>query len=331
MYNPARTFTPKIPGIMLAMVMGLSAAFISEHYGAPVMLMALLLGMSFNFMADAEKTGEGLEFSASTVLRIGVALLGVRITISSLTDFGWPILMLTACLVLAVISIGVIAGRLLKLPENMGLLAGCAVAICGASATAAVAAVLPKNQNTNRSVVFTIVGITAMSTTAMIVYPMIANWIGLDERQTGYFLGATIHDVAQVVGAGYGVSEYTGDNSTVVKLFRVALLAPIVFVLAIIFSRKEAGKSAVSRFPIPPFLLVFIALMMMNTMGWIPVAVVELIANVSRWCLVFAIAAIGMRTQLNKLKEVGMAPLVLLLVETVVMAVCGALLAYYFI
>jgi len=226
---------------------------------------------------------------------------------------------------------GVLAGLLLKLPENMGLLAGCAVAICGASATAAVAAVLPKNQNTNRSVVFTIVGITAMSTAAMIVYPMFANWLGLDERQTGFFLGATIHDVAQVVGAGYGVSDYAGDNATVVKLFRVAMLAPIVFVLALMLARKNKGQGAVMRFPIPPFLLVFIALVVMNTMNWLPALMVNVLADLSRWSLVFAIAAIGMRTQLNKLKEVGMAPLVLLVSETIFMALSGALLAYYFV
>lgn len=331
MFNPVKTFAPNVPGIMLAMVMGLSAAFLSEHYGAPVMLMALLLGMSFNFMSDSEKTGQGLEFSATSLLRIGVALLGARITISSLTDFGWPTLLLTAALILSVIMTSVLAGRLLKLPGNMGLLAGCAVAICGASATAAVAAVLPKNQNTNRSVVFTIVGITAMSTAAMIVYPMFANWLGLDERQTGFFLGATIHDVAQVVGAGYGVSDYAGDNATVVKLFRVAMLAPIVFVLALMLVRKNKGQGAAMRFPIPPFLLVFIALVVMNTMNWLPALMVNVLADLSRWSLVFAIAAIGMRTQLNKLKEVGMAPLVLLVSETIFMAFCGALLAYYFV
>ncbi|RBO83311.1 YeiH family protein [Marinomonas aquiplantarum] len=304
MFNPVKTFAPNVPGIMLAMVMGLSAAFLSEHYGAPVMLMALLLGMSFNFMSDSEKTGQGLEFSATSLLRIGVALLGARITISSLTDFGWPTLLLTAALILSVIMTGVLAGRLLK---------------------------LPKNQNTNRSVVFTIVGITAMSTAAMIVYPMFANWLGLDERQTGFFLGATIHDVAQVVGAGYGVSDYAGDNATVVKLFRVAMLAPIVFVLALMLARKNKGQGAAMRFPIPPFLLVFIALVVMNTMNWLPALMVNILADLSRWSLVFAIAAIGMRTQLNKLKEVGMAPLVLLVSETIFMALCGALLAYYFV
>ncbi|WP_394182123.1 YeiH family protein [Marinomonas posidonica] len=289
MFNPVKTLAPNVPGIMLAMVMGLSAAFLSEHYGAPVMLMALLLGMSFNFMSDSEKTGQGLEFSATSLLRIGVALLGARITICSLTDFGWPTLLLTAALILSVIMTGVLAGLLLKLPENMGLLAGCAVAICGASATAAVAAVLPKNQNTNRSVVFTIVGITAMSTAAMIEYPMFANWLGLDERQTGFFLGATIHDVAQVVGAGYGVSDYAGDNATVVKLFRVAMLAPIVFVLALMLARKNKGQGAAMRFPIPPFLLVFIALVVMNTMNWLPALMVNVLADLSRWSLEFGV------------------------------------------
>lgn len=328
MMNPINLFALNVPGIMVAMVTGLSAAFLSEHYGAPVMLMALLLGMSFNFMAESEKTASGLTFSASTLLRIGVALLGVRITIGSLTDFGWPALLMMAALMIAIIGIGVLLGKAFKLPAQMGLLAGGAVAICGASATAAIAAILPKSEQQSRSVVFTIIGITAFSTTAMIVYPAIANWLGLNDKQTGFFLGATIHDVAQVVGAGYGVSESSGDNATVIKLFRVAMLVPIVFVLAILFARKNQSEDK-KIFPLPAFLIVFLILMTLNTLGYLPTVVTQLLADLSRWCLVFAIAAIGMRTDLRKLKKVGMAPLVLLFVETVIMAIAGASIAMF--
>ncbi|TPE51532.1 putative sulfate exporter family transporter [Maribrevibacterium harenarium] len=331
MFNPIGFFAPKIRGVMLAAMMGLSAAFLSEHYGAPVMLMALLLGMSFNFMSESEATVKGVEFSATTILRVGVALLGARITFGSLTDFGVPILVATATLVVAVILLGVVLGRLMKLPANMGLLGGCAVAICGASATAAVAAILPKSQDADRSVVFTIVGITAMSTTAMIFYPMLANWLGMDERAIGYFLGATIHDVAQVVGAGYGVSEYAGDTATVIKLFRVAMLAPIVFFLALFFARHQYESRATRTFPIPGFLVVFILLMLANTMGLITQDLSEMVASLSRWCLIVAIAAIGMRTQLNKLRKVGMAAILLLVIETIFMAVCGSALALMFL
>ena len=88
-----------------------------------------------------------------------------------------------------------------------GLLSGGATAICGASAALALAAALPAHPLKERATLFTVVGVSALSTLAMIVYPMIAHALGLDSRAAGVFLGATIHDVAQVVGAGYSMSQ----------------------------------------------------------------------------------------------------------------------------
>jgi len=308
------------PGIMVAVMVGLSAAFLSEHYGAPIMFMALLLGMAFNFMSETPKTSPGLDTTSTLILRIGVALLGVRITLGDLSIVGWLPLLAVIAMVILILALGWMVGKKLKLSEDLGVLAGGAVAICGASATAAIACVVPSRHQNQQIVAFTIIAITSLSSFAMVVYPMIAKWVGLTDLQTAYFLGATIHDVAQVVGAGYGVSEQVGDTATVVKLFRVALLAPIVLVLGLMMAK---GEPAGSRFPLPPFLLVFLALMICNSVGWIPELLVHWLTDLSRWCLVFALAAIGMRTHLNRLVLVGAMPMVLIAGETLLLMGLG--------
>ena len=132
-----------------------------------------------------------------------------------------------------------------------GLLSGGATAICGASAAMALAAALPNRPTKERATPFTVIGVSALSTLAMIVYPMLAQAIGLDPRAAGVFLGATIHDVAQVVGADYSLSQETGDVATVVKLMRVAMLVPVI-VFAVLLSRRQAGETLGPRPPLLP-------------------------------------------------------------------------------
>ena len=120
------------------------------------------------------------------------------------------------------------------------------MAICGASAALALAAALPAHPQKERATLFTVVSVSALSTLAMIVYPMIAQALGLDARAAGIFLGATIHDVAQVVGAGYAMSQQTGDVATFVKLLRVAMLLPVI-VVAVLLSRRQASAVGEGR------------------------------------------------------------------------------------
>ena len=110
--------------------------------------------------------------------------------------------------------------RRLGLKPLFGVLSGGAVAICGASAALAIASVLPRNDTRERDTILTVVSVTALSTLAMILYPVFATSIGLDHKQAGIFIGGTIHDVAQVVGAGYTISNETGDIATYVKLLQ---------------------------------------------------------------------------------------------------------------
>jgi uncharacterized integral membrane protein (TIGR00698 family) len=159
-----------------------------------------------------------------------------------------------------------------------------------------------------------VVSVTALSTIAMIIYPIFATSIGFDHRQAGIFIGGTIHDVAQVVGAGYTISNETGDIATYVKLLRVAMLLPAVFAISFLYARAGKGESA--RATLPMFLVGFAALVVINSMGLSPKAVIDLANDVSRWCLVAAIAALGMKTSFKALFAVGWRPVGLMVAET---------------
>ncbi len=305
------------PGVLACAVVAAASTFLSEHYKAPVMLFALLLGMAMNFLSGEGACQPGIEFTARNLLRIGVALLGLRITLGQIADVGWQPLVIILLTVTLTIAVSMLAARLMGFQTLFGLLSGGATAICGASAAMALAAALPNHPMKERATLFTVVGVSALSTLAMIVYPMIAQAFALDPRAAGVFLGATIHDVAQVVGAGYSMSQQTGDVATFVKLLRVAMLVPVI-VFAVLLSRRQAGAVHGPRPPLlPGFAVGFALLVALNSTGWLPGAIAKTGSDASRWLLVAAIAGIGMKTNLKELVAVGLKPVALMIGETV--------------
>lgn len=308
------------PGVLASVVVAAAATFLSEHYGAPVMLFALLLGMAMNFLSGEGTCAAGIAFTAREVLRVGVALLGLRITIGQIAELGWSPVLLVVVSVVLTILVSMVVAKAMGFQSLFGLLSGGATAICGASAALALAAALPNHPLKERATLFTVVGVSALSTLAMIVYPMLAHAFGLDARLAGVFLGATIHDVAQVVGAGYSMSKETGDVATFVKLMRVAMLLPVI-VFAVMLTRSRAAAEGAAAGPRPPllpwFAVAFAVLVGINSTGWLPAALPKLGSDISRWCLVAAIAAIGMKTQLKELATVGLKPVLLMVGETI--------------
>jgi uncharacterized integral membrane protein (TIGR00698 family) len=298
----------------------IAATFLSLHYKASVMLFALLLGMALHFLSEEGACLPGIQLASSAVLRAGVALLGLRITFEQVAALGWGSVAMVVVTVVLTIVAGVALARLLRLGSAFGTLTGGAVAICGASAALAIASILPKHPNAERDASFSVIGVTALSTLAMIIYPLVAAAFGLQYRETGIFLGGTIHDVAQVVGAGYGVSQEAGDTATIVKLLRVAMLLPVC--LAIGLALHVRGTAAARAAPVLPwFAFAFAVLVAVNSIGMIPPAAVEAGSTLSRVFLVMAIAAIGMKTSLRSLVDMGLRPVMLILAETVVLAV----------
>lgn len=318
-----------MPGLIVSTVVAAAACFLSEHYGAPVMLFALLLGMGLNFLSSESQCKAGIEFTARTVLRIGIALLGMRITLGQITALGWQPIVLVITLVIVTISVSVITAKILGFKKLFGMLTGGATAICGASAALALSAAFPQHPQKEKATLFTVIGVSALSTLAMIVYPMIARWLELSPQQAGVFLGATIHDVAQVVGAGYSMSPETGDTATVVKLMRVAMLLPVIICAAMI-TRMQGGDATGKHPPLLPWFAVgFLVLACINSTGWVPSILQQGVNELSKWCLVIAISALGMKTQLKELASVGIKPILLMLGETIFLVVLVLLLMHW--
>ncbi|MFM7461038.1 MAG: YeiH family protein [Burkholderiales bacterium] len=313
-----------VPGTTAAIVIAIAALFLAEHYGASSMLFALLLGMALNFLGHEGRTVVGVQWSASTLLRIGIALLGLRITVTEISQLGWPVTAMVIVAVILTICFGAFVSQFTTGARDFGVLTGGAVAICGASAALAISAVLPRHAHTDRDTTFTVIGVTALSTIAMVIYPLISHALGFSERHAGIFLGATIHDVAQVIGAGFSVSPDAGETATVVKLLRVAMLLPVILVFSIMLRRsrdQDAATRAGKRPPLLPwFAVAFGGLVLINSLIVIPKGVSNLFSEVSRFLLVTAIAAIGMKTQLKELTVLGWRPVVLIVSETLFLA-----------
>lgn len=305
-------------GFMVSLVVAVAAQFLAEHYGSPAMLMALLIGMAFNFLGEEGKCVAGIEFSAKTVLRFGVAMLGIRISVEMLIGLGAEMIALVVIGVIGTIAVGLVGARLLGRGWRLALLTGGSVAICGASAAMAIAAILPRNEHSERNLSFTVLSVTVLSTLAMIVYPVISQLFELNDLTNGVFLGGTIHDVAQVVGAGFSVSEETGETATMVKLIRVAMLAPVVLVFSVVIRNfAEADPKEGKRPPlIPGFIFVFLILAAINSAGVIPGFVSDSINSLSRWALLIAISAVGMKTSLARMLDVPGQAIVLIVAET---------------
>jgi uncharacterized integral membrane protein (TIGR00698 family) len=306
----------KLPGVLISVIVGLAALFLSEHYGAPAMLFALLLGIAMSFLYEGTTCKEGIEFTACHVLRIGVGLLGLRIAFGDLAALGWQTALLLVVAIASTIGLGIVVAKALGLQKRFGVLTGGAVGICGASAAMAIAAVLPDSKDKDRDTLLTIVVVTALSTVAMVLYPIVAEMLNLSTTHTSIFLGGTIHDVAQVVGAGYSVSEQTGDLATVTKLVRVAFLMPVVVCILLVL-RMNLDKTSDAKAPgIPAFLIAFIVLMTINSLVDLPEVLTKGATDISRFALVIAIAAIGMKSNLGQLLEVGLKPILLIVLET---------------
>ncbi|MEM7696205.1 MAG: putative sulfate exporter family transporter [Pseudomonadota bacterium] len=323
------------PGILLSLTVAAAAGFVADHYGGPVMLMALLIGMALAFLSEGPRAAPGIKFSSKRILRVGVALLGLRIAVSDVVGLGAGVVALVLSGIAITIAAGLLAARIQGEDWRLGTLIGGATAICGASAALALSSVLPRKPGHDRDTIFTVVAVTTLSTVAMVLYPALFKAVGFTDREVGILIGATIHDVAQVVGAGYAVSGEAGDTATIVKLMRVAMLLPTVLLVSFLFARArraaaQAGDKA--ELPIPLFAIVFAILVGVNSAGILPEALREALVEVSRWCLITAVAAVGLTTSLREIAKVGWHPVIIALAGTLTLLLfCTAILGLHLV
>lgn len=309
-----------LPGLALCGFIALESSLLSACFPLSAMVFALAIGMAFNAFAGDRLFKPGMEVASRAVLRTGVALLGLRITLGEVSTLGWNAIALAAGGIALTMGLGLALARLLRLGDRFGILSGGAVSICGASATLAINSVLPKDRDSERDATFVVVAVTALSTVAMFLYPLVAAIAGLDDHVAGMFFGGTIHDVAQVVGAGYSISEKAGDTATLMKLLRVAMLFPVCLGIGMVL-HVRGGKAAAGVPVLPWFAVAFAVLVIVASVGWVPPRAIAAGGEVSKAFLAVAMAGIGMKTSLRGLVSVGPRAMALVLVETAFIAV----------
>jgi uncharacterized integral membrane protein (TIGR00698 family) len=310
--------TALIPGVALAAAVAVIAVLgealmrrVTGGFTLPALVIALLIGMALAAPARRVAFTPGLVWCVKTLLRLAIAILGLRISLADIIGLGPSTVVIVIGAMTLTIASSIWLSARLGLGASFGALAGAANAVCGASAALATSTVVPAYERKGADVAFAVIAANAVSTLAMLIYPLIAVALGYDPKATGIFLGATIHDVAQVVGAGYAVSEPVGNTGVIVKLFRVFLLLPVVLGIGWWLAAGGARTGA-AKVPVPMFAIMFLVLCIVNTAAtampavapvYVPAkAVLDVAAT---WGLLLAIAALGAGTSVAELRYIN--------------------------
>ena len=300
------------PGLLLCALLG-SAGFALAELGwvkqtlhLSPLLIVILLGIAWKSLAPVPGAVlPGIQMAQRPVLRWAVAGLGLRLSIGELWRIGAPAMIVVVVSTLATLAFGWWIARRLGVPERLGLLLGVGSAICGASAVVAADSVV---QGEKQDAAVALGVITLLGTIGIVVYPMLAAALGMSHFVYGVWDGASLHEVAQVVAAGFGVSDESARVATVVKLARITLLAPVVLYLgwSLRHAHRAAGRARVA--PVPWFMALFVVFAVLNSLGWIPAGALERIRRADLWLLCVGMAGVGLQTGLSDLRAAGLRP-----------------------
>ena len=296
-----------LPGVTVVAVAAGTAAWLAEHYGFPIILLGLLLGLALNFAAREEATHPGLDLASRTCLRWGIVALGFQVTLAQVWALGpWPFAALLAIMGLS-FGAGLLGARVSGQSRYAGILAGGATAICGASAALALYGIIGRERLSQAQFALTLVGVSLASALAMSLYPVIASELGLRDAQAGFLIGASIHDVAQAIGGAFSFSDAAGSEATIIKLSRVALLGPVL-ILVSLWIGGEAGQGARPvwrRVTLPWFIVGFVGLVVLGSAVAVPDAVRGATMTASKALLLLAVIATAMRSDLARILDLG--------------------------
>ena len=305
--RPAFSLRRYLPGIAVVGVAAGTAAWLAEHYGFPIILLGLLIGLALNFVAHEEATHPGLDFASRACLRWGIVALGFQVTLAQVLALGpWPFAALVA-IMLTSFTAGVLGARVSGQSRYAGILAGGATAICGASAALALYSIIGRDRLSQAQFALTLVGVSLASALAMSLYPAIAGELGLSDGQAGFLIGASIHDVAQAIGGGFTYSDAAGAEATIIKLSRVALLGPALILVSLWIGTNSAKSSQPfwRRLTLPWFILGFAAFVAINSAMTVPGALRAAMMTASKALLLFAVIATAMRSDLALIVKLG--------------------------
>lgn len=348
-----------VPGLVLAALLAIAGNYLAELLGEDLMglpkspispiMMAILLGVLLrNSVALPATVEPGIKFSLQRILRLGIVLLGVRLSLGEVGLIGLkalPVIIITLSVALVVVNL---VSKRLGLSARMGSLIAVGTSICGATAIMATA---PTINARDDEVSYSVACIALFGMAAMLVYPFAAHWLfSGDPFLGGLFLGTAVHDTAQVAGAGLVYQQYFGepralDVATVTKLVRNLGMLIVIPLMSILYHRKssEGAEPPAWYSMVPLFVIGFAMMSLLRTvgdMGEKPFGFMEpetwnllvgLAAQTAGYCLAIAMAAVGLGTRIANLRSIGPRPLVAGLVSALVVGATSALtlLSFY--
>ena len=305
--------TRHLPGLALAAFLATAGFALAEvpwvkgtlHVSA--LLLVILLGIAWKSLAPLPAMAlPGVALAQRPILRWAVAGLGFRLSVSEMLAIGAPALAVVVISTAAALLFGWWIARRLGVGEKLGLLLGVGGAVCGASAVVAAESVV---QGEKQDAAVAIGVITLLGTIGIVVYPLFGHALGMSAMVYGVWDGASLHEMAQVVAAGFGVSDEAARVATVVKLARIALLAPIVLYLgwSLRHQHRAAGRAHVA--PVPWFLVVFVLCAAVNSLGWLPASAITQVRRADLWLLCVGMAGVGLQAGFSDLLSAGLRPI----------------------
>jgi uncharacterized integral membrane protein (TIGR00698 family) len=305
------------PGLVLALA-GAGAGFVVHALvpGVPVVLVAIALGLIVaNARAVPVAARPGLALASGALLRVGIVLLGFELVLQDMLTLGARGLLVVVSVVVATFFGTLWAGRRLGVSEGLSLLVATGFSICGVSAIAAARGVSDADEE---EVTYAIALVTLCGSLAIVILPAVRGFLGLDDHDYGVWVGASVHDVAQVVATSSAVGGVAVATAIVVKLTRVLLLGPLVAWIAWTKGRSAAGASPLRL--VPPFVLAFVGAAALRSADLVPSGLLPALADTKIVLLATALFAVGARVELGRLLTVGGRPLVLGLSSWVIVA-----------
>ncbi|WP_368645109.1 YeiH family protein [Alkalibacterium putridalgicola] len=310
------------PGMIIALIIAAAAKLIESHLpihliGASVI--ALFIGLIINsYYPTSDTFTPGLTFTSKKILKVAIVLLGSSLSIGTILTVGKLSLIVMIFTLITCFGGGYVIGRLLGLNWKLSNLISAGTGICGGSAIAAVAPVIEADDT---DIAYAMSATFLFDILMILLFPVMGNWLGLSDMAYGLWAGTAVNDTSSVVAAGYAYSEAAGDFATMVKLTRTLSIIPVVAIFGVINARLKQKEIALSRVEsdlrkkrtisstFPWFILGFITLAVINSLGFIPSVVTDIAKDASRFLMIAALASIGLKTNINEMKKSGFAPM----------------------
>ena len=325
-------------GILIILLFALAAFYIGDFevvksMSFSPMIVGIVLGMIYANTLRAALPASftpGIQFCSKRILRLGIILYGFRLTLQDVTEVGIPAIIVDALMVTITICGGVMVGKWLKMDKEISLLTSVGAGICGAAAVLGAESALRVKPYKTAVAVSTVV---IFGTISMFLYPVLyRNGVfSISPELMGIFTGASVHEVAHVVGAGNAMGESVGSVAIIVKMIRVMMLVPVLLVISYTVARKVSGSDAPGKINTPWFAILFLVVIVLNSFIPLSDSVRNGINTFDTFLLTMAMTALGAETSFDKFKKAGSKPFVLALILFCWLIVGGYLICKYFI